>query len=662
MEKRLNIIYNLKHLVIVPIGYKELFESINYTFNNAIIMENNIDDVNLTIQFINQNNIGDIIFVDYFPDYGLIMNGLEKKHQYKILFTKTLASLSNIGNYEMFQNIIKLCCNKTISSVGIVDPNMYEVLKKKLNAFQILLNVGEQPQGKKEFNTVGLLNIQDNDYHSFYNELSAVKQVDKIIAKIRKPGQTTKEFIRQFNIPTVIDDDNTIGNNCLNLNINFTELCIHNFLKSMNMGIPCIIGNNSFLNDELKEYLMVKSDDNIDEISEKIKNAFKNKDKIMKYYNKFKNAYDKKATELLEAFLGYKKEESKEKKYEKLLSVIVPVYNVEKYLEKSLNSIIAASIDNMEILVINDGSSDDSEKIIKKFEKDYPDLVRYIKKSNGGLGSVRNVGLKEARGKYIASVDSDDTINHNFFIEAEKYLKEDIDLVIYDWLSIKENNESFETTAIEWSLRSKNKYEGLLFSSIMPSTCNKIMKKSIIDSLKLEYIEDKYEDLSLNPLFMLKVKTIKYINKPYYEYYLRSGSLMRSSAGYSMIYIIQELNNRLNKLKNINLDLDEFKYYTFSWRIEEYIINQLYSIEESEIDKYIESIYKNLYNICLDVFDSQYYKKMLNSLSDKELVDFIDNRNKALKSKKLRDFILKSRKKNNIKKLSPAIIYYGDKQ
>ena len=349
--------------------------------------------------------------------------------------------------------------------------------------------------------------------------------------------------------------------------------------------------------------------------------------------------------------------------YKFAFSVIMSVYNVEDYLEKSLNSIIDAAIDDMEILVVNDGSKDNSEKIIKKFEDDYPTLIRYIKKENGGLGSVRNVGLKEAKGKYLASVDSDDTINRNFFIEAEKYLKEDIDLVICDWISIKENLESFETPAIEWSLREKNQYEGLLYSSIMPSTCNKIMKKSILDSFELEYIEDKYEDLSLNPLFMLKAKTIKYINKPYYEYYLRSGSLMRSTAGYSMIHIIKELNNRLSKLKTTNSDLEEFKYYTYSWRIEEYVINQLYTIEEKEIKKYIESIYDNLYDICIDVFDSQYYKKMLNSLSeDKKLVDFINMRNKALKSKKLSDFILKARKNKNIEKLSPVIIYYGKKQ
>ena len=658
MEKRLDIIYNLKYLVIIPIGYKDMFESINYTFDNTIIMENNIEDVNLIIKFINQNNIKDIIFVDYFPDYTLIMNGLLEKHDYKILYTKTLASLSNVGYYDMYKTILELLNNNTIKSIGVLDESMYEVMKTTKKATQIYLNIGEQEESE-ESNTIGLLNIQDNDYHSFYNELSAIKLCHDKIAKIRKPGPTTKEFISNFNIPTIIKkDEDIIKNNCLNLNINFTEICTHNFLKSMNQSIPCIIGNNSFLSGDLEKYLVVNSDDNIDEIKEKIEYVLDNKDKIMKLYQTFKKEYDKKTNKLVEEFLECKKEQKEKKEYEKLISVIVPVYNVEKYLEKSLDSIIEAAIDDMEILIINDGSTDSSEEIIKKYENNYPELIRYIKKKNGGLGSVRNVGLKEAKGKYIASIDSDDTINSNFFIEAEKYLKEDIDLVICDWLSINEDKTSFETAAIEWALRDRNKYEGLLYSTIMPSTCNKIMKKSILDSLKLEYIEDKYEDLSLNPLFMLKAKTIKYINKPYYEYYLRSGSLMRSSAGYSMINIIKELNKRLDDNKDIvNVDINEFKYYTYSWRIEEYIINQLYNLDKKDRKDFIKVIYRELYNIMIDIFESTNYEEMLKKIHKKENVKYIKERNKSFIEKKLEEFIVN---KNNYYKLTPYIIYYGD--
>ena len=71
-----------------------------------------------------------------------------------------------------------------------------------------------------------------------------------------------------------------------------------------------------------------------------------------------------------------------------------------------------------------------------------------------GLGNVRNVGLKEARGKYIASIDSDDTINIDFFQDAEEYLQKDIDIVMYDWLTVT-NTDSYETSASDWIFNNK---------------------------------------------------------------------------------------------------------------------------------------------------------------------------------------------------------------
>ena len=82
-----------------------------------------------------------------------------------------------------------------------------------------------------------------------------------------------------------------------------------------------------------------------------------------------------------------------------LLTAVVPVYNTAAYIPECMDSIINAQIDNMEILVINDGSTDNSEEIIKHYVEKYPRLVKYIKQENHGLGNVRNVGLEHAKGK-----------------------------------------------------------------------------------------------------------------------------------------------------------------------------------------------------------------------------------------------------------------------
>ena len=93
------------------------------------------------------------------------------------------------------------------------------------------------------------------------------------------------------------------------------------------------------------------------------------------------------------------------------VSVIVPVYNVEKYIKKCLDSLVNQTLEDIEIVVINDGSPDNSQKIIDKYVKKYPDKVKSYIKQNGGLGSARNYGIEKAMGKYLCFVDSDDYIN-----------------------------------------------------------------------------------------------------------------------------------------------------------------------------------------------------------------------------------------------------------
>ena len=158
---------------------------------------------------------------------------------------------------------------------------------------------------------------------------------------------------------------------------------------------------------------------------------------------------------------------------------------------------------------------------------------------------------------------------------------------------------------------------------------------------------------------MLSAKTIKYINKPYYEYYIRSNSIMRSNAGYSMIDVLKEVNNRLDKYKKyINVDIEKFKFYTYSWRIEEFIFNQLYELNDKDLESFINYIYDNLYDVVVNIFNSSYYDKMLNNL-DNDISSYIIERNKYFKNKKLKNFI-KSKSSKKIK-LNAYMIYYGKK-
>lgn len=665
IEKSLDIIYNKDYLVIVPEIEKIYIEALKYSLGNILLLNDNIDDTIFVTEFINNNNFRRIIFVDYRYPYEEIMSNIREEIEYMCIFTKSLGALSEPKNLDMFNNIFKMYKDGIISKVGFIDRYFYETYSsKEKNVSFISLDIPcDNKTNKYDEKSIGLLNDETNPRHSFYNELSAIKLSNKYKVKLSETNKTTKEFLELFNIPNEkCRKDDLIVNNNINLYINFTDSIPLLFIKSMDNGIPCILGNNYLLDDNnyLKEILTIKSDDDIDEIKNRLDIVSKNREKIINKYSKFREDYTKKSKKTIEDFLESKIENVDSKDSDILLSVIIPVYNTEEYLEKCLISVIDAIPSKSEIIIINDGSKDNSERIIKEYEKKYPDIIRYIKQDNHGLGHVRNVGLKNARGKYIASIDSDDTINIDFFQDALEHLEKDIDVVIYDWLTIT-NDDFYETTALDYIFKDINRYKGLLYTSIMPSTCNKIIKRELFNQLDLKYIEDRFEDLSVNPFILLKAETIKYINRPYYEYYIRSDSIMRSSAGYSMIDVIKLFETRLEKHKSIvNINLDEFKYYTYSWRIEEYIINQLYTIEEKELKEFINYFSKELKDVALEIFDSEEYNRVLDTLKESDK-DYIIRRNKSFKEGKLESFILDSRKNNNYFKLTPPIIYHGYK-
>lgn len=140
-------------------------------------------------------------------------------------------------------------------------------------------------------------------------------------------------------------------------------------------------------------------------------------------------------------------------------SVVMAIYNVEKYLNEAIDSVINQTIgfkDNIEIILVNDGSPDNSDKICKEYAKKYPDNIKYIKKRNGGVSSARNRGLKEATGKIINFLDSDDYFSKDAFEKVAKFYKKnnETDVVAINLINFEKssgswvNGEFFKKTRI----------------------------------------------------------------------------------------------------------------------------------------------------------------------------------------------------------------------
>lgn len=131
---------------------------------------------------------------------------------------------------------------------------------------------------------------------------------------------------------------------------------------------------------------------------------------------------------------------------EKILSVIIPSYNVEKYLYETIPTFLADEIlDDIEVLIVNDGSKDNTSKIGKEFQGKYPNTVRIIDKENGGHGSTINKGIEEAVGKYFKVVDGDDWVDTDAFVKYVKELKNlDVDIVMTPFNRVNEVTRDIE--------------------------------------------------------------------------------------------------------------------------------------------------------------------------------------------------------------------------
>lgn len=207
------------------------------------------------------------------------------------------------------------------------------------------------------------------------------------------------------------------------------------------------------------------------------------------------------------------------------ISIIIPVYGVEKYINKCLESLVNQSLDEIEIIVVNDGSKDNSQIIIDKFVKKYPNKVKSFIKENGGQGSARNYGLQFATGKYIGYVDSDDYVETDMFLKLyEKAEKENSDVVICNYYNVNENYEIIKGTE-EQRPYADNKINALLSTK---AVWNKIYRKDLILN---ETFRSKiwYEDFDFTTKVLVKADKIDYVDEYLYNYIIRSGSTMNNS-------------------------------------------------------------------------------------------------------------------------------------
>ena len=197
------------------------------------------------------------------------------------------------------------------------------------------------------------------------------------------------------------------------------------------------------------------------------------------------------------------------------ISVIVPVYNVQKYLRKCLNSLVKQTFKDIEIIAVNDGSTDDSEEILKEYAEKY-DNFSYYNKENGGLSDARNFGLKHANGRYVAFVDSDDYVDRTMYEKMyNKALENNYDYVECDFYWVYPNKNRLDR-----GIRYKNKNEMLLYGRVV--AWNKLIKRDVITELFPKGLY--FEDIEFFYKLIPNINDFAFVDEPLVYYVQRENS------------------------------------------------------------------------------------------------------------------------------------------
>lgn len=278
------------------------------------------------------------------------------------------------------------------------------------------------------------------------------------------------------------------------------------------------------------------------------------------------------------------------------ISIIVPFLNAEKIIEKCIENLLKQTYQNIEIVLVNDYSTDKSEEVVKKYLNN--EKIKYYKMEKNTIGNAaaRNLGMQKSTGKYFIFVDVDDYIDNDLLNNLSKYIKEGFDLVKYKTAIISEKNEIIRKISgpVFEEKTGEEAFNALCFEDVfVDSPCLYLIKKEIIQNNDLKFEENSYhEDFGLVPQIILLAQKVASTNIYGYYYVQSQGSIMRNKNNH-----LKKAHDKLVHYDNMIKKLENFKiskktkenvkiFYTNS------IFLSINDLEDEDKKMYIEEINK----------------------------------------------------------------------
>ena len=285
------------------------------------------------------------------------------------------------------------------------------------------------------------------------------------------------------------------------------------------------------------------------------------------------------------------------------ISIIVPIYNAEKYLNKCIDSLINQTKKEIELILINDGSTDKSEEIVKLYNDD---RIKYFKNNNQGIGKTRNFGIKKAVGKYIMFLDSDDFLELNACeMMYNKVEKNNLDIAMCDFYKLYDNGNIEKVKQVDFKDSSLKDNPKILNENLSPWA--KIYKRDLIIKNNIKFVENlKYEDAPFVAEALDKANKIGKVNK-YLNYYVIHGNsetTIMNEKVFDILKIIDKIRTYFKNKDYIKEDLNKLTVRI----ITNYTIQQRNQKDKQIAIKFIDEAFNYLEKEIPDYKDNKYYE------------------------------------------------------
>ena len=290
------------------------------------------------------------------------------------------------------------------------------------------------------------------------------------------------------------------------------------------------------------------------------------------------------------------------------ITVIIPVYNVEDYIEECIESVINQTYTNLEIILVDDGSTDKSGYICNKFQ-DRDERIKVIHKLNGGLSDARNAGLKKATGEYVQFIDGDDYIDSDMietlYNTIEKY---DADIAICNHYVLKNGKVTNNSTGKIFIYNNKEVLkEFLLDTKIRAYTWEKLWKKSLFDNIWFPFGR-KFEDIATTPRLFWNANKIVLNDIPKYYYRQREGSIMSKQCSELRLEYIDIVTNIDEYMEKLVPEISEY----FSYNLINAMLNTYNDIAIFNIYDLVDNAkVKQLYKYVKEVINDEKVKRIV---------------------------------------------------